>query len=318
MDTSTFNNKRANSPSTISNLHYFSSKVNFKNADKIYFPTDGYTKGDLINYYKMVSPYLLPHLISRPQSLKRQPDGIVNNGFFQKNVAGLAPKWIHTKKIKTTRQNELIEWLVCHNIDSLLFIVNIGCIEMNPWLSHCPTLDQPDYVIFDLDPNQNDIVSLVSAALKINELLKSYGIKSFIKTSGAKGLHIFVPLKSGYNFLQTRCFANKICLQTQKQLPNITTTKRNQQDRIGKIYLDYLQNAKGKTMVSVYSIRPINGAPISTPLYWEEVNHSLNLKAFNLKTIEKRLQEKGDIWATFFDENNKQTIPADLLYNTSE
>lgn len=300
-------------PDKAAALAFKSAEVTFKNVNKIFFPDDGYTKGDLIAYYQTVAPYLLPHLLNRPLALKRQPDGITDEGFFQKNVAGLVPKWLQTIQIKAESNNKIVEWLVCTNLDALLFMVNLGCIEINPWLSHWPTLDQPDYVIFDLDPNQNENSQLITTALQINQLLKSNHIQSFIKTSGAKGLHIYIPLKSGYSFLQARSFAKKICEQTQKALPKITSIKRNPRERISKIYLDYLQNAKGKTMASAYCVRPYPGAPVSTPLEWDEVNSNLNLKAFNMKTIQKRLQEKGDLWAHFFDQSSKQVIPASFL-----
>ena len=275
-------------------------KVEFSNLDKVFWPKENITKGDVIAYYEEIADHILPYLKDRPQSLRRTPDGIKSPGFFQKNVAGLAPDWVKTKTIHSDANNEDIEWLLCQDKDTLLYLANLGCIEMNPWSSRVKTLDHPDYIIFDLDPNQADMKKLVKTTLKVKEILDKLKITGYVKTSGGKGIHVFIPIKPKYTYEQTRDFSLLISQMVHRELPDITSLERMPDKRIGKIYLDYLQNGKGKTMASIYSIRPREGAGVSTPLDWSEINASLDLKAFNIKTIPARLQEKGDLWKDFF------------------
>lgn len=277
------------------------SKVEFSNLDKVFFPKEGITKGDIIRYYDSIADYILPYLKDRPQSLRRTPDGIKKEGFFQKNVAGMVPKWVKTKKIKSESQDEDIEWMLCQDRDTLLYMANLGCIEINPWSSRVKTLDNPDYIIFDLDPNKADMKKLVTTALKVKEVLDRLKIKGYVKTSGGKGIHVFIPIKPKYTYDQTRDFSLLISQMVHRELPDITSLERMPKKREGKIYLDYLQNGRGKTMASIYSVRPREGAGVSTPLEWDEINDKLDLTKFNLKTIPKRLEEKGDLWEGFFE-----------------
>src|SRR5690606_25590579 len=277
------------------------SKVEFSNLDKVFFPKEGITKGDIIRYYDSIADYILPYLKDRPQSLRRTPDGIEKEGFFQKNVAGMVPKWVKTKKIKSESQDEDIEWMLCQDRDTLLYMANLGCIEINPWSSRVKTLDNPDYIIFDLDPNKADMKKLVTTALKVKEVLDRLKIEGYVKTSGGKGIHVFIPIKPKYTYDQTRDFSLLISQMVHRELPDITSLERMPKKREGKIYLDYLQNGRGKTMASIYSVRPREGAGVSTPLEWDEINDKLDLTNFNLKTIPKRLEEKGDLWEGFFE-----------------
>ena len=276
------------------------SKVEFSNLDKVFWPTEQITKGDVIAYYDEIADYILPYLKDRPQSLRRTPDGIKSAGFFQKNVAGLAPAWVKTKTIHSDSNDEDIEWLLCQDKDTLLYLANLGCIEMNSWSSRVKTLDYPDYIIFDLDPNQADMKKLVATALKLKEILDKLRIKGYVKTSGGKGIHVFIPVKPKYTYDQTRNFSLLISQMVHQELPDITSLERMPKKRIGKVYLDYLQNGKGKTMASIYSIRPREGAGVSTPLDWDEIDESLDPKAFNIHTVPGRLKEKGDLWQDFF------------------
>ncbi|CAM3452283.1 DNA ligase (ATP) [Flavobacterium longum] len=276
------------------------SKVEFSNLEKVFWPKEKITKGDVIAYYDEIADYILPYLKDRPQSLRRTPDGIKSPGFFQKNVAGLAPDWVKTFTIHSDSTDEDIEWLLCQDKDTLLYLANLGCIEINPWSSRVKTLDHPDYVIFDLDPNQADMKKLVATALKVKEILDKLKIKGYVKTSGGKGIHVFIPVKPKYTYEQTRDFSLLISQMVHRELPDITSLERMPDKRIGKVYLDYLQNGKGKTMASIYSIRPREGAGVSTPLDWDEINEHLDPKVFNIKTVPARLQEKGDLWKDFF------------------
>lgn len=281
-----------------------SEKVAFTNLDKEFWPKLKLTKGDVVRYYDRMADLILPFMIDRPQSLRRNPDGIKNDGFFQKNVAGLTPDWISTRKIKSKSTEDSITYLLCQDKDSLLFIANWGSIELNPWSSRVGSINNPDYMVFDLDPISVSIEDLVRTALKVKELLDKMELKSYIKTSGGKGLHIYIPIKPEYTYKQTQNICHILSQIVNRALPEITSLERSPSKRKGKVYLDYLQNAKGKTMASVYSIRPRENAGVSTPLEWSEVNHKLDLAVFDLTTIDKRIADKGDLWAGFFDNKN--------------
>lgn len=279
-----------------------SEKVEFTNLDKVFWPDLKITKGDVIRYYDAVAEYILPYLKDRPQSLRRTPDGIRSDGFFQKDVAGKVPKWIRTRKIRSDSKEEPIEYLLCQDKDTLLFLANWGCIELNPWSSRVGSLNNPDYIIFDIDPKDAPMKDVVATALKVKEILDQLKVPAYIKTSGGNGLHIFIPVKPKYTYDQTRNFSHLVSQMVHRDLPKITSLERMPAKRKGKIYLDFLQNGKGKTMASTYSLRPREGATISVPLEWSEVNSKLDLKKFNLKTIARRLKDKGDLWKDFFSE----------------
>ncbi len=279
-------------------------KVAFTNLDKLFWPKLKLTKGDVVQYYNRVADFILPFLVDRPESLRRNPDGIKNDGFFQKNVAGLTPDWIVTRKIKSKSTEESITYLFCQDKDTLLFLANWGSIEMNPWSSRVGSINNPDYMVFDLDPVDTSIDNLVTTALKVKEILDKMDLKSYVKTSGGKGLHIYIPVTAEYTYKQTQNICHILSQMVNRALPEITSLERSPSKRKGKIYLDYLQNAKGKTMASVYSVRPREHAGVSTPLEWSEVNNKLDLTAFNLITIDKRIADKGDLWADFFDYKN--------------
>ncbi len=278
------------------------SRMEFTNLDKVFWPKEKITKGDVIAYYRSVSDYILPYLKDRPQSLRRTPDGIKNEGFFQKDVAGKVPKWIKTRKIKSDSNEESIEWLICNDEETLLFLVNWGCIELNPWSSRIGSLNNPDYIIFDLDPKGAPMKNIVKTAQKVKEVLDRLKVPAYIKTSGGNGLHVFIPVLPKYTYEQTRQFSQLVSQMVHRDLPNITSLERMPSKRKGKVYLDFLQNGKGKTMASIYSLRPREGAGVSTPLEWDEINDSLDLKAFNMKTLPKRIREKGDLWRHLFDD----------------
>ncbi|MDR6968359.1 bifunctional non-homologous end joining protein LigD [Flavobacterium arsenatis] len=294
--------KSGSKPSKKSTTKKGSDKVEFTNLDKLFWPDLKITKGDVINYYDAVADYIMPYLKDRPQSLRRTPDGIKSEGFFQKDVAGKVPKWIKTRKIKSDSKEESIEYLLCQDKDTLLFMANWGCIELNPWSSRVGSLNNPDYIIFDIDPKDAPMKNVIATALKVKEILDQLKVPAYIKTSGGNGLHVFIPVKPKYTYNQTRNFSHLVSQMVHRDLPKITSLERMPAKRKGKVYLDFLQNGKGKTMASIYSLRPREGATISVPLDWDEVNNKLDLKKFNLKTITKRLEEKGDLWKDFFSD----------------
>ncbi|RYZ87342.1 MAG: hypothetical protein EOP04_11900, partial [Proteobacteria bacterium] len=281
---------------------YDSDKVEITNPDKIFWPEQGYTKGDVINYYDVMANYLLPYITDRPQSMRRTPNGIQGEGFFQKDMNGKAPKWAKTKKIRSKSTSESIEYLICNDKETLLYMANLGCIEINPWSSRVGSINNPDYIIFDLDPNDIGMKELVTVAKKVKEILDSLGIKGYLKTSGGKGLHIFIPVLPKYTYDQTRDFSHIISQFVLDALPDITSLERMPNKRKKKVYLDFLQNGKGKTMSCAYSLRPREGATASTPLGWEELDDKkFDIKNYNIKTLPERVKEKGDLWADFFD-----------------
>ena len=279
------------------------SKTEFSNLDKIFWPKEKYTKGDVIAYYDTVAEYILPYLKDRPESLRRTPNGITKDGFFQKNVEGQVPDWIKTRKLKSKSNDETITYLLCQDKDTLLFLANWGCIEINPWSSRVGTLNNPDYIIFDLDPNEAGMEKIIKTALTLKEILDSLQVPAYLKTSGGKGLHVFIPILPKYTYNQTRTFSHIVSQMVLKKLPDIVSLERSPSKRKGKVYLDYLQNGKGKTMASIYSLRPRENATVSTPLEWEEIDSKLDFSNFNIKTVPVRLKEKGDLWKNFFKES---------------
>lgn len=282
---------------------YDSEKIEITNPDKIFWPDEGYTKGDVIEYYDMMAAYLLPYIEERPQSMRRTPNGITGDGFFQKDMNGKAPKWAKTRKIRSKSKGESIEYLICNDKETLLYMANLGCIEINPWSSRLGSINNPDYIIFDLDPNGVGVKELVIVAKKVKEILDSLGITVYLKTSGGKGLHIFIPVLPKYTYDQTRDFSHIISQFVLTALPDITSLERMPNKRKGKVYLDFLQNGKGKTMSCAYSLRPREGATASTPLLWEELdNPTFNLKDYNIKTLPERVKKLGDLWAGFFND----------------
>lgn len=282
-------------------MGYDTKKVEVTHPEKIFWPELGITKGDVIDYYDRMAEYILPYIQDRPQSLRRTPDGIKSEGFFQKNVAGMVPDWIKTRKIKSKSTGESIEYLICNDKDTLIYMANWGCIEINPWSSRIGTINNPDYIIFDLDPNKTGMKELVMTAKKVKEILDGLNIKGYLKTSGGKGLHIFIPVQNKYTYDQTRDFSQIISQAVHDALPDITSLERMPKKREGKVYLDFLQNGKGKTMACAYSLRPREGATASTPLDWNELDDDFDVKNYNIKTLPERVQKKGDLWKDFFE-----------------
>ena len=272
--------------------------VTLTNQDKIYWPDEGITKGDLINYYSTISAYILPYLKGRPQSLRRNPNGIADKGFFHKDAGQEAPDWVETITIPSESADKDIEYILCNNKASLLYLNNLGCIELNPWNSKISNLYNPDYMVIDLDPSEkNTFEQIIDAALVVKDILDKAGVNAYCKTSGSRGLHIYVPLKAQYEYDRVREFAEIVATRTQEQLPDTTTMERPLNKRKGRIYLDYLQNKKGQTLASVYSVRPKPGATVSTPLLWKEVKYGLHPSQFNIFNIGKRLDKHGDLFA---------------------
>ena len=267
------------------------------NLSKVYWPQDKFTKGDLIEYYHKIAPYILPYLKNRPMSLKRNPNGINNPGFYHKDAGGTAPDWVTKKKIYSEGAEREINFLLCNDTASLLYIANLGCIEMNPWNSTVDKQDHPDYMVIDLDPaDDNTFDQVIETAIVVKSVLDRAGAAAYCKTSGASGLHIYVPMGSKYSYDDIKEFGLVVATLSQQELPDFTSIVRSLKKRGNNIYIDYLQNRKGQTLASAYSVRPKKGATVSTPLAWNEVKKGLHPSQFDMKNIFTRLKKTGDLF----------------------
>ena len=288
------NTKAVNSSS--SSLEIEGISVPVSNIEKIYWPDSGLRKYDLIDYYLKVSEVMLPYLIDRPQNLHRHPNGITSDGFYQKDNENL-PSWVETTAIYSKSSNKNIDYLLCQNEATLIYMANLGCIEINPWNSKVGQFDMPDYTVIDLDPSQtNTFEEVIETAQVVKDILDLAGISGYCKTSGSTGLHVYIPLDAQYSYADARDFAKLLCYYVHERLPNLTSMERAVKNRKGKIYLDYLQNRKGQTLAAPYCVRPKKEAPVSAPLEWEEVKIGLKIREFTLQTMPQRLTDIGDIF----------------------
>ncbi|HET9136211.1 MAG TPA: non-homologous end-joining DNA ligase [Candidatus Kapabacteria bacterium] len=279
--------------------------LHLTNQQKLYWPKEKITKGDLVNYYAEVASVMLPYLKGRPQSMNRYPNGIAGPSFYQKDVnLEQVPDWLKTEKIFSESNDAYINYLICNDKATLVYMANLGCIEINPWNSRIGKLDKPDWIVIDLDPEAISFEKVVQTALEVKKVFDELKTKCYCKTSGATGLHIFVPLGAKYEYKEARAFAGEIAREVHERIPAFTSIERSPSKRQRKVYLDYLQNSKGQTLAAPYSVRPKPGATVSTPLEWKEVNNKLDPKAFTIHTIFKRLDKKGDLWKEVLGKGN--------------
>jgi bifunctional non-homologous end joining protein LigD len=266
------------------------------NLDKVFWPEEGYTKGDLVRFYHEIGEFLVPYLAHRPMVLERFPDGIEGESFYQKHAPDFLPEWISTVSVKSDSAEKTIRYILCNDRRSLVYLANLACIAQHPWSSRVDQLGHPDFLIVDLDPSRGVPFSAVSkVAQKVRKVVESLELRSYPKTSGATGLHILIPLEPRYSYENVRNFAEILARLTVDGLEEIATLERSTRKRRNKVYVDYLQNGQGKTVASPYCLRPRPGAPVSTPLEWKEVRPQLRPDSFNLKTIFRRLDRKGDL-----------------------
>lgn len=270
--------------------------LKFNNLNKIYWPDDGISKRDMLNYYYQVAPYILPYLKDRPQSLNRFPNGINGMHFYQKNVKDKAPDWLETFPY-TTSDGEHKEFLVGTDEYSLLYMASLGAIEMNPWFSRVQSPDNPDYCVIDLDPDKNTFEQVIEAALEVKKALDAIDVPCWCKTSGSTGMHIYIPLAAKYDYDQSQMFGRMIVNIVHKQIPDYTSVERMITNRKGKMYLDFLQNRPGATLACPYSLRPKPGATVSMPLHWDEVKPGLTMRQFNIHNSIERVKSEGDLFA---------------------
>jgi len=275
--------------------------VRLSNLDKPFWPDEGITKGDLLRYYRDMTPTLVPHLRDRPFTMKRYPDGWQGKPFFRKNAANYAPAWIKRVPVRVTsrgtpQQSRTIEVPAVNDELALLWMVNTGCIECHTWYSRIDKLERPDWVVFDLDPSADvGFAETVEVALLVKQALDALGLASFPKTSGALGLHVLVPIERRHTYDDTRRFATEVARQIAGTHPDLATTEWSKARRRG-VLIDASQNAKGKTIASVYSVRPMPGAPVSTPLRWDELNEELDPSTYTMDTVGGRLHRHGDLY----------------------
>lgn len=271
------------------------SELELTNLDKVFWPKEKYTKGDLIDYYRQVAPLILPYLKDRPESLRRYPNGIEKEGFFQKD-ASYPPEWMKTFRIHHHHENRDVNYYVVENEKGLLYLANLGCIDFNPFLSRIDSLEYPDYLVLDLDPEDISFDKVVEVALTIHEVLEKWEIPSVCKTSGKRGMHIYIPLGAKYKYEESVNFGKLIAYIVHKMLPDITSVERSPKDRQKKVYLDYLQNNFGQTVVAPYSVRATPGATVSTPLKWSEVKPGISPQDFTIQTVLPRFKKTGDLF----------------------
>ncbi len=277
--------------------------LKLSHLDKLYWAK--ITKGDMLKYYESISSVILPYLKNRPLVMNRYPDGIKGVHFYQKDAGKNLPKFVKTTKFQ--HENRTISYLVAQNKETLLYVANLGSIELHMFSGTLPHLSKPDYMVFDLDPEAISFNAVVDTALVIHEILEELGIKSFCKTSGASGMHIFVPMQAKYPYAQVLGFAKVIAQVAQQRLPKVISLERNPAKRQKKVYIDVLQNNETKMIISAYSVRARPNATVSTPLLWKEVKHGLDPRDFTIKTVPKRLQKGRSFQSRFRKRDRSQS-----------
>jgi bifunctional non-homologous end joining protein LigD len=279
-------------------LEVDSHTLKFTNLKKVFYPDEGYTKRDVINYYDAVSGLILPHLKDRPLSLKRYPNGIKDEFFFQKHVPESFAPWLRTELIDSDHNEAPINYVFAQDRASLLYLANLGCIDQNPWMSRLGSLDNPDFILIDLDPQDCPYDMIVEAALLAKQVLDEIGLEGYPKTTGGRGMHVYIPVETDYTYDQTRTFAEVIARIAVRRKPELFTTPRSVAKRErNRVYFDWVQNAKSKTIAAPYVLRAYPGAPVATPLEWDEVRKGLDPRQFNIANAVERFREKGDLFA---------------------
>lgn len=286
-----------------------SQTLSLSNLDKVLWPRDGYTKGDLIAYYESVAEHAVPHLRGRPLTLQRYPDGIDRETFFEKQMPRGVPDWVERVTVPTsTGSQKPVTFVVCNDTPTLVYLANLATIVLHVWTSRQPALEEPDFVIFDLDPGERcTLRTLATVTLGVRDLLAEIGLSALVKTTGGYGLHVVLPLRAGYSYDTAKVFGEIVARRADELFGETVTLMRTIAKRPQQaVYLDYVQVGLGKTIVSPYSVRARDGAPVSTPLHWEEVQAFARRRGqiapadefakHTIQTIPKRLQREGDLW----------------------
>jgi bifunctional non-homologous end joining protein LigD len=280
--------------------------ISLTNLDKVYWPDEGYTKGELIKYYFEVSKYILPYLKDRPLIMKRYPNGIAGSFFHQHDV-NEAPSYVHTATLDV-EEGHKVDYVIGDDTETLLYMANLGAIERHPWHSRLRNIDRPDWFVFDLDPQGVEWAEICDVALSCKEILANLGLDSYAKTSGSRGIHIYVPIKPVYSYEQIADFAEAVARIIVSENEKVATVERSLKKRKkARIYVDHMQNARGKSVVAPYSVRPKPGATVSAPLDWTEVKRKkLTISDFTIKNMMERLKSRGDIFKPVL--TNRQSL----------
>ncbi len=273
--------------------------VKLSHTDKVFFPDEKYTKGDLINYFKDIAEVMVPYLEDRPLVMLRYPDGIKGESFFHKDAPDYFPDWIKTKSIKK-EGGGTVNHVICNDAATLVYVANQGCITPHIWLSKTDKLDYPDTLIFDLDPPGTDFGEVIFAAKKLRGVLTDdLGMTTFLKTTGSKGVHVEIPLKRKENFDEVRGFGQKISQLLSARYPDRLTTEVRKNKRRGRVFLDVARNGYAQTAAAPYAVRALPGAPVAVSIEWDELNGSVYPQKYNIKNIFRRLSQKKDPWKDF-------------------
>jgi bifunctional non-homologous end joining protein LigD len=281
-------------------VHADGHDVTLTNLRKLFFPTTGATKGDLLQYYADVAPFLVPYLAGRAEVMKRYPNGAESEFFYMKRTPSNAPSWLQTCAIEHG-SGSVIAFPIINDLASLLWVINLGCIDLNEWYSRCDDTDRPDYLHFDLDPMKDGSTpfsTVRQAALYVHEALDELGIPAYAKTSGSSGIHVYVPIVRGLRQKEVWTFAKAFAQTMERMHPEVITAEYRIAKRpSGRVLVDYNQNAWGKTLASVYSVRATPRATVSTPVTWDEIAAGIEIDDFRLDNIRDRLVKVGDLWA---------------------
>ena len=296
-------------------LDFEGKRFRLTHLNKVFFPESGYTKRDLIAYYYRVAKYLLAFLKDRPLVLRRYPDGIKGQAFFQKNMPEGLPKWIETVSIPSEGKREDVQYVIANDLASLLYLTGLGCIDHNPWSSRRDDQEHPDYFFFDLDPAEGtEFSNVLIIARALYEKLTRVGLKIFMKTSGATGFHLYLPVERVYSFEQLRMFGEIFAQLVTAEHPDLVTQERMvAKRRPGRVLIDVTQNSQGRPLAAPYTVRAFPKAPVSAPVDIKELRPTLKPERFNMKNLFRRLKEKGDLWAGFWESRQRIEPALDQL-----
>jgi bifunctional non-homologous end joining protein LigD len=284
-------------------------RLRLGNLDKVYWPAQGYTKGDLLAYYDQVAPYLVPHLVDRPVHMLRYPDGIEGEAFYQRQAPEHLPDWFETLEVQDESRGQRDRHMIIGSREALLTLVNLGSIDIHPWMSRRQSLDSPDYTVIDLDPKSAPFGNVVKVARVVGRILRGIGVEPHLKTSGKTGIHIYLPLRRGYTYDHSRMFAEGIARAVCREIGDLATVERGMGARGGKVYVDFLQSRRGQTVVPPYAVRPVAEASVSTPLTWDELDGDLHPSHFTLHDVIERLESRGDLFLPVLGEG-EDLLPA--------
>lgn len=285
------------------------TRVKLTNLHKVFWPAEGFTKGDLIAYYESVADALVPHLVERPVHMNRFPDGIDGKSFYQRQTKDDFPDWIESESIESQTHGEAVPHIIFRDRETLLFLANRASIDIHPWSSRRGSLDAPDWSILDLDPKGAPFSDVVKIARELGKLLRGIGLRPLVKTSGKTGIHVYVPLADGYTYDQSRMFAEGVARLVAREHQELATVERVVGSRGGRVYIDFLQNRRSQTVVPPYSARPVRGATVSTPLAWDELDSALDPSRFTIQTVPDRLTRHGDLFRSALTDR-QELLPA--------